>query len=82
MKRSKGCPNCDKPISLQKVKDWLSVCQPNITVVKYGGKRNSQSRFRCEKCGCEWTTEFKLIEMGRGCPKCREKLYRVRYGDQ
>lgn len=72
------CPVCSetskavrKERQEQTAKSWLAEKAPNIELVEYAGNFVSKSKFRCTKCGTEWSESFSVLRYRKGdCPKC------------
>ena len=69
-----GCAKCHcrSRITKEDAVKWLKKNKPNVELVEWGGKRTAISKYRCKKCGYEWSRSFLgLVKCaGCGCARC------------
>ena len=78
IKKGVYCPMCSETKKAvhkenleQAIKEWLAEKAPNVELVEYSGSCGSKSKFRCTKCGNEWSLSFNAMTRRKGiCVKC------------
>ena len=67
------CRKCSLAgVKVEDVVKKLEQTRPNIELVEWGGSNHHLSRFRCKKCGYEWSVSLNQLNSckGCGCARC------------
>lgn len=68
----RNCPNCSSVTKRtdEQFREQLANVSDNIIALDDYINGRTRIRFRCQKCGYEWSTTPATILKGKGCPSC------------
>ena len=68
-----GCPKCVNKFRLSECECSNRLIDRPLKIVKYGGKVDSKSIFKCNVCSNTWSSCYSNVVAGSGCPNCAKK---------